>query len=270
MIKKSEIKNKLANNQSGVRSDFMYRNIIDQKRYINVLEFVRDKRVLDCASGVGWGSYIMAKAGAKEVVGVDLSNEAITTAKKYYNLETISYFEENIYNLKDNKKFDVITSFETLEHVEDPLKFLNTLSDLSHNDTIFFLSTPNGYSFKSFDELPHNPYHKTEFTKEDLYKLLETSNWTIEEYLGQHPMKKESEEIYEYRNFIRSFWVDKIKSEKYGIIYKFISKLYRRLANQKLIDPAHSGDCSPKKIINEFEPAYHYLRLKLKKNDLNQ
>ena len=140
MTKNSEIKNKLAPNESGVRPDFMYKNIIDQKRYINVLQFVKGKRVLDCACGVGWGSYIMAKAGAEQVVGLDLSSNAINTAKKYYNHDSILYQEDNIYNFSSNEKFDVITSFETLEHVEDPLKFLNTLANLCHSDSVFFLS----------------------------------------------------------------------------------------------------------------------------------
>ena len=265
MTKNSEIKNKLAPNESGVRPDFMYKNIIDQKRYINVLQFVKGKRVLDCACGVGWGSYIMAKAGAEQVVGLDLSSNAINTAKKYYNHDSILYQEDNIYNFSSNEKFDVITSFETLEHVEDPLKFLNTLANLCHSGSVFFLSTPNGFSFKNKNELPHNPDHKMEFNKEELYELLDSSNWLIEEYLGTHPMKKDSEEIVEYRNFIRRFWTDKIRSETYGIIYTLGGKIFRRLLNRKLVDPAHLEDCSPKKITNEFEPAYHYLKLKLKK-----
>ena len=265
MTKNSEIKNKLASNESGVRPDFMYKNIIDQKRYINVLQFVKGKRVLDCACGVGWGSYIMAKAGAEKVVGLDLSSNAINTAKKYYNHDSILYQEDNIYNFSSNEKFDVITSFETLEHVEDPLKFLNALAKLCHTNSIFFLSTPNGFSFKNKNELPHNPYHKTEFTKEELYELLNLSNWLIEEYLGTHPMKKDSEEIVEYRNFIRRFWTDKIRSKTYGIIYTLGAKIFRRLLNRKLVDPAHLEDCSPKKITSEFEPAYHYLKLQLKK-----
>ena len=268
MKKNSEIKNKLASNQSGVRPDFMYKNIIDQKRYINVLQFIKGKSVLDCACGVGWGSYIMAKAGAKKVVGLDLSSDAINTAKKYYNYETISYLENNIYSFNSDQKFDVITSFETLEHVEDPLKFLNSLAKLCHEDSILFLSTPNGYCFKNKNELPYNPYHKTEFTKEEINKLLDLSNWLVVEYLGIHPIKKDTREIEDYRNFILRFWKDKIKSEKYGILYSLIGKIIRRLFNKKLLDPAHSGDCSPKKITEEFEPAYHYFQLKIKNNDL--
>lgn len=264
MDNKSQNKNKFASNNSGVRPDFMYKNILDQKRYINVLEFVKEKKILDCACGVGWGSYVMAKSGAKHVVGLDLSSDAISSAKKYYNHDTITYLEENIYDFKDNQKFDIITSFETLEHVEKPLRFLDALAALSHKDSILFLSTPNGHCFKHENERPYNPYHKTEFTKEEIFNLLEKSKWSIHEYLGQHPMKKNSQEIIRYRDFIKKFWDDKIKSEKYGILYNVAGKIFRRLLNKKILDPAHMSDCSPKHITDAYEPAYHYLKLKLK------
>lgn len=265
MVKISEIKNKFASNKSGARADFMYKNLLDQKRYINVLSFVKDKKILDCACGVGWGSYLMARAGAKQVVGIDLSNEAIETAKKYYNFDTVIYLKDDIYDFKYEEKFDIITSFETLEHVEDPLKFLNAFSNLSKNETVLFLSTPNGFCFKKSNEQPYNPYHKNEFTKDELFKLIELSKWSLEEYLGQHPMNRNSKEIDEYRKFISRFWIDKLRSERYGYIYSLAGKVYRRLFNKKLEDPAHLNNCSPIEIINDFEPAYHYLKLKLKK-----
>jgi 2-polyprenyl-3-methyl-5-hydroxy-6-metoxy-1,4-benzoquinol methylase len=264
MKNKIQDKNKLALNESGVRPDFMYKNILDQKRYINVLKFVKGKRILDCACGVGWGSYVMAKAGAEQVVGLDLSSNAIFSAKKYYNFDSIIFLEKNIYNFTSKQKFDVITSFETLEHVDEPLRFLDTLASLSHKNSILFLSTPNGHCFKEENQPPYNPYHKTEFTKDEIFNLLEKSKWYIEEYLGQHPIKKNSREIILYRNFIKKFWKDKIRSETFGILYTLAGKIYRRLLNQKILDPAHLGDCSPKQITKEYEPAYHYLKLRLK------
>ena len=126
------------------------------------------------------------------------------------------------------------------------------------------MSTPNGHCFKEENQPPYNPYHKTEFTKDEIFNLLEKSKWYIEEYLGQHPIKKNSQEIIHYRNFIKKFWKDKIRSETFGILYTLVGKIYRRLLNQKILDPAHLGDCSPKQITKEYEPAYHYLKLRLK------
>ena len=40
----------------------------------------------------------MAKAGAEQVVGLDLSSDAISSAKKYYNCDSIMYLQDNIYD----------------------------------------------------------------------------------------------------------------------------------------------------------------------------
>lgn len=262
LIEKENLK---ASNSSGARADFMYRNILDQKRYIHILGYVNQKHILDCACGVGWGSFLMAKAGARHVVGIDLSSEALSTAKKYYNDQSIEYIHDNIYNYSKSHKFDVITSFETLEHLEDPLKFLKKVSSLSHADTMFFLSTPNGFCFKHKTDLPYNPYHKNEFTKEDLIKLFNLSGWSVKDYLGQYPMEENSKKIIEYRSFIKRYWSERKRSKKYGFIYTILGKIYRRLIRKTIKDPAHLDDCSPKKLNKGFQPAYHFFILKLSK-----
>ncbi len=77
--------NQIASNQSGVRANVMYGNILDQERYIKSLSYVKNKDVLDCACGIGWGSYLIANVGANHVTSVDLSEEAISAAKNYFN-----------------------------------------------------------------------------------------------------------------------------------------------------------------------------------------
>ena len=51
---KSKELNINASNISGARANVSYGNILDQKRYIYALNFVRGKDVLDCACGIGW------------------------------------------------------------------------------------------------------------------------------------------------------------------------------------------------------------------------
>jgi len=261
---KIEDLNKEASNNSGVRPDYMYKNILDQKRYIDVLSCVHEKKVLDCACGVGWGSYIMATSGAAHVTGVDLSKVAISTAKKYYNYDSVLYIQDDIGNLPNQKKFDILTSFETIEHVEDPVGFLKILANLSHKETVFFLSTPNGFCFKNKGDSPYNPYHNEEYTKEELYNLFSLSGWFVVEYKGQHLMKENTQEIVEYRSFIRRFWQDKARSDRFGITYTLLGKIIRRVLGNAISDPAHKRDCTPTKVCKGYQPAYHYFKLKLK------
>src|SRR5438093_10255188 len=48
-------------------------------RYAFATQFVRNKRVLDLASGEGYGSNLLAKT-AKQVVGIDIDEQAVRHA----------------------------------------------------------------------------------------------------------------------------------------------------------------------------------------------
>jgi 2-polyprenyl-3-methyl-5-hydroxy-6-metoxy-1,4-benzoquinol methylase len=250
--------NAKANNSSGVRADFKYGNMLDQKRYIFSLAYVKDKEVLDCASGIGWGSFLMASAGAKSVIGVELSEHAINSALKYYSKENLNYLNSPLDKSGLPKaSFDTIISFETLEHVQDPNAFLENLRALARPNAIMLLSTPNGYAFKHPGDRPYNPYHINEFDKESLLDMIRSSGWKLIEYRGQYPMIKGSEEIVSYRNFIQNYW----RSARIPMPLRLFSKgaqaVIRRLSAEGG-DPAFKCSCDPVVIDQGCESAYHF------------
>lgn len=261
-MKNHETLNKIASNQSGARSDFLYGNILDQKRYIYALNFVHGKKVLDCACGVGWGANLMANAGAQKVVGLDVSEDAISTANKYYSEKRVFYQCATPSQIDASDKFDVITTFETIEHVEDPLEFLISLKKLSHHETVCLLSTPNAYCFKREDDKPYNHYHFMEYTKNDLLVLFNNSGWLVDEYRGQHPINSNSNMVIEYRRFIKTYWKESMRADRYGIAYKVLKKISRTFFSKPLKEPAHLSDCNPVVIEAGFQPAYHFFTLK--------
>lgn len=92
-------------------------------RYWLLREVCRGKRVLDVACGEGYGSSLLRKWGAKEVVGVDVSRDAIENARKRFAAPGISYLVGDACDLDTvltgAESFDLIASFETMEHVPD-------------------------------------------------------------------------------------------------------------------------------------------------------
>jgi len=88
------------------------------ERYLLAQKYCSDKNVLDAACGCGYGSNILSQ-NAGSVTGVDFSNEAIEYAKIHWNRQNIIFktydLNSNISNLG---KFDVIVSFETIEHLD--------------------------------------------------------------------------------------------------------------------------------------------------------
>ncbi len=139
------------------------------KRYEFVKQFCKNKVVLDAACGVGYGSNYLA-ASAKEVIGLDISKEAVAYAKEHYQEENIHFEVMDVYNLEfPDKYFDIVCSFETLEHLDKPERFLSEVKRILNKDGIFILSTPN---VKKTSRNPGNSYHKVEFCKNDFEDIL--------------------------------------------------------------------------------------------------
>lgn len=92
-----------------------------------------DFDVLDAACGCGYGSNMLARK-ARYVLGVDWSKEAINYANKYWSRKNIKFLEYDLNKetYGDLGKFDLITSFESIEHLPAPIlqtiiKFKNIL-----------------------------------------------------------------------------------------------------------------------------------------------
>lgn len=86
-------------------------------RYAIASEFIDNKIVLDIASGEGYGSYLFTKK-AKQVIGIDISSEAISHASEKYKKENLTFKIGSITNIPIEKSsIDVVVSFETLEHI---------------------------------------------------------------------------------------------------------------------------------------------------------
>jgi 2-polyprenyl-3-methyl-5-hydroxy-6-metoxy-1,4-benzoquinol methylase len=88
------------------------------ERYRFAQKYCTNKNVLDAACGCGYGSNILSQ-NARSILAVDISNDAIDYAKNHWNRQNISFktcdLNSDISNLG---KFDVIVSFETIEHLD--------------------------------------------------------------------------------------------------------------------------------------------------------
>jgi O-antigen biosynthesis protein len=131
-----------------VRYDFV-------KKYIQ-----KDFLVLDAPCGTGFGCKILSKK-SKQIFGVDLSKEAINHSKKYFDSNNITYIKTNCENMskKITKKFDIIISFEGIEHFRNPKKFLVECKKMLKENGKLIISTPRK---------PHgNPFHFKEYNLEE-------------------------------------------------------------------------------------------------------
>lgn len=93
-------------------------------RYVWALQFIGGKTVGDVACGCGYGADLMTNV-ATDVIGVDLSSEAISYAYDHYpSLDHLIQMDlENPIPL--DTPVDVMVSFETIEHLESAPKFFD-------------------------------------------------------------------------------------------------------------------------------------------------
>ena len=139
--------------------------------YNFALKYVKNKRVLDFGCGAGYGSQVLAREAAS-VVAVDISPEAIEYAIKTYpnnNLE----FKELTEFISMDEKFDVITSFQVIEHVTKVNDYITKLKNKLKPGGLLIISTPDR-SDRLFNiiQKPWNIFHIREYSDVSLQRFL--------------------------------------------------------------------------------------------------
>lgn len=143
-----------------------------RSRYHFAANYTRDRTVLDIACGAGYGCVLLKENGARNVIGVDLAWEAMAEASPSL-LPGIRLLQaEGTLLPLATGSFDVVTSFETIEHVADYDQFLGELHRVLRRDGLLLLSTPNALVSKPVNGVPKNPFHVREFTPEELASAL--------------------------------------------------------------------------------------------------
>lgn len=167
-----------------------YADVLEEhlNRYKLAQKFVKGKRVLDAACGAGYGTQMLQVAGASYVLGVDIDEASLSNARKTYAHDVIEYAYGDVNKLDlENESFDVVVSFETIEHIKDGSVWIKESSRLLKDDGIFIVSTPNrsiANPAAFFMEQPRNPYHKYEYTTTELVGEL-LKEYDILELYGQ-------------------------------------------------------------------------------------
>lgn len=149
---------------------------IHLRRYEKAVRYVRGKRVLDIACGAGYGSQMLGLAGAIAVVGVDLSAQAVQYARKHYQTPGVEFICADAEQFEWSEQFDVVVSFETIEHLHYPAKFLDRIRSLLVPEGDFLFSVPLG-------ETRHlDRYHLQAFSQEVVFDLLEKAGFLVDRY----------------------------------------------------------------------------------------
>ncbi|MFG6495432.1 glycosyltransferase [Fictibacillus sp. UD] len=167
-----------------------HNNVFEEhiERYRLASKFVGNLKVLDAACGAGYGTKMLELAGAEEVTGIDISEDSLNNARETYYGDNITFEYGDVNQLPfPNKSYDVVVSFETIEHIDKGLTWIEESSRVLNDGGIFIVSTPNRDVTNPgsyHEEQPLNSFHKFEYnTQEFIGELLK--KYDIIELYGQ-------------------------------------------------------------------------------------
>lgn len=158
-------------------------DLIHMLRYAYAAPLVAGRTVLDIACGSGYGCQYLAAHGAANVVGVDNSSDAIQYARLHYGSPSVRYVEGDAVALATfpAASFDMIVSFETIEHLESPSGFLAELRRLLRPGGILMLSCPNDAATPAW----RSEFHRRTF-RFDEFRDLVMAVFGEARFLGQY------------------------------------------------------------------------------------
>jgi SAM-dependent methyltransferase len=146
------------------------------QRHLAVYEWigarVGGKRVVDMACGEGYGSDVLAAAGAAGVVGVDANPEAHEHARLRYVRPNLRFERDLVESFAE--PCDAVVFLQTIEHVQEPGAILEHFKSMLAPDGVAYVSTPNLLTLAPPGaEKSDNPWHVREYRAAEFRQLCE-------------------------------------------------------------------------------------------------
>ena len=152
-------------------NDFVL-HLIHTRAYEQVALYTAEKKVLDLGCKTGYGTRILKSSGA-DVVGLDISPEAIAIARRKYGPAGIEFHCTDGGSLPfTDQSFDIVTSFQVIEHLVDYGRFVTEIMRVIRPGGKVIFTTPNGPLRLHPGTKPWNPSHVREFSADELQALL--------------------------------------------------------------------------------------------------
>ena len=139
-------------------------------RYSMALQFIKNNEVLDASCGSCYGTSLLSMR-ATHVMGVNLDANQIDFGKEWFKFYCpVELKQMDLCKDFPDKKFDVVVSLETVEHLADYKPFLEKIkASLRNEKGIFVFSVPRTvitcYHLQAIPDIEHaksmfEPYFK--------------------------------------------------------------------------------------------------------------
>lgn len=144
---------------------------------------IKNKDILDIGCGYGWCELNLEKRGASKVVGIEISEDDLKTAKANITSDKIDFRVASATNLPfESESFDTVVCWEVIEHIPKgaEITMFTEVNRVLKNNGSFYMSTPfNSFFSKVLDPawwlIGHRHYSKDFFEN-----LAKETNFRIE------------------------------------------------------------------------------------------
>ncbi len=152
------------------RHDWYYPNI-KWEHQVALRSVKASSRVLDVGCGRGDFLALAAQRDPQQLMGLEINPAAVSAARR----SGLNVLEQDVCEHARERPgaYDVVTSFQVLEHVTNPMSFLAAQCRLARRGGRVIVGLPNADSFlgRQFNVLDMPPHHMTRWTYRTLRKL---------------------------------------------------------------------------------------------------
>ncbi|HEX4876304.1 MAG TPA: class I SAM-dependent methyltransferase, partial [Chitinophagaceae bacterium] len=160
-----------------------YLSPVTIKRYHELLDgfepYRKTGRILDIGCGIGFFLSVARERGW-EVYGTEYTDAAIAKCREKGIRMQQGKLDPTWY---PEGHFDIITSFEVIEHINNPKEEIGNIRRLLRKGGLFYFTTPNfnaleRYMLKAEYNILHYPEHLSYYTKRTIHYLLSHNGFT--------------------------------------------------------------------------------------------
>jgi|GEM_PF-1559981 len=207
-------------------------------RYRFVKEFVKGKKVLDLGCGEGYGCFMLSD-DADSVTGIDIAGEAIRHASVKYQRGNLKFVQGSMADIpiEGEYLFDIVISFEALEHIAEQDDLLREVKRLLKKDGIFIVSTPNKHELHAENPNYQNEFHVKELSLNEFNSLLAANFKNISLFGQKVCASSDIFPLYDDAIFFRDYLMEKEGSEFHFLnSAKRKAKLFIAIASDENMD----------------------------------
>jgi 2-polyprenyl-3-methyl-5-hydroxy-6-metoxy-1,4-benzoquinol methylase len=141
-------------------------------------KYRKTNKMLDVGCGRGW-FLIEAKKRGWEVYGTEFSEKAIEVCEAAGLHMQSGKLQSNSF---EKEEFDIITSFEVIEHINNPTEEISNIHGFLRKGGLFYCTTPNFNAYlryylkENYNNVIAYPEHLSYYTRSTLKKLMKVYN----------------------------------------------------------------------------------------------